>query len=141
MGLELINYQLSNCMEETEDKPKMIEVFVEGRAFQQAFCFMIAFDDRGRNEPLMLATVIGGADSTMQSIKGVIDTGISGLSFGYGTTNIVPLNHRLLPFLQHPYYAIHLLHNNSHNYRQWCYNFHIYNCYQTLFHQILLDLN
>jgi ssDNA-binding Zn-finger/Zn-ribbon topoisomerase 1 len=85
--LEEIREKLINGIED-EEMPKMIQVYVSGKAYQQAFCFALALEDRGAREPLMLATVIGGADSTVQSIKACIDTGTYGLSFGYGKKDL-----------------------------------------------------
>lgn len=73
---------------ETLEQPKMVQVYVEGRTYQTAFCFAAAFEERGGREPYLLATVIGGADSTVQSIKAVIDTGTYGMQFGYGVKGL-----------------------------------------------------
>lgn len=85
--LEEIRANLNNGPEDDET-PKLIQVFVAGKSYQQAFCFALALEDRGAREPLMLATIIGGADSTVQAIKAVIDTGTYGLSFGYGKKDL-----------------------------------------------------
>ncbi|MEX3623619.1 helicase-related protein [Viridibacillus arvi] len=89
--LEEIKGILTNHIE-TEENPKMVQVRVEGRAYQQAFCFAIALEDRGAREPLLLATIISGADTTVQSIKGIIDTGTYGLSFGFGEKGLASYN-------------------------------------------------
>lgn len=86
---KLEELQLSlNKQPESNDNPKMIEILVDGRAYQSAFCFAIALEDKGARMPLLLSTVIGGPDSTLQSIKAAIDTGTYGLSFGYGTKGL-----------------------------------------------------
>lgn len=77
---------------ENEENPKMIQVLVNGKTYQQAFCFAIAVEERGARQPLLLATVIGGADSSVQSIKAIIDTGTYGLSFGYGEKGLSSYN-------------------------------------------------
>ncbi|MFL0364626.1 helicase-related protein [Pseudobacillus sp. 179-B 2D1 NHS] len=70
--------------EETTDHPKMVEVFVDGKTYQNAFCYsMIVADDPGTRKT-MLSCIIAGADSTMQSMKAAIDLGAFGFSFGYG---------------------------------------------------------
>jgi hypothetical protein len=76
--------ELLNRHKESDEEPKMIEILVEGRSYQNAFCFALVLEDRGAREPLMLCTVIGGPDSTLQSIKAAIDMGTYGLSYGYG---------------------------------------------------------
>lgn len=85
--LEEIRAILNNGIED-EETPKMIQVFVAGKSYQQAFCFALALEDRGARQPVMLATIIGGADSTVQSIKATIDTGTYGLAFGYGKKDL-----------------------------------------------------
>ncbi|WP_121616815.1 helicase-related protein [Virgibacillus halodenitrificans] len=85
--LEEVRAILNNGIE-NEETPKMIQVFVAGKSYQQAFCFALALEERGAREPVMLATIIAGADSTIQSIKATIDTGTYGLSFGYGKKDL-----------------------------------------------------
>lgn len=81
---EIMTALNNSKINETPEQPKMIEVIVDGKAYQQAFCFGLSLDYRGGRDALLLAAVLGGADTTVQSIKAVIDTGTYGLSFGYG---------------------------------------------------------
>jgi hypothetical protein len=69
---------------ETEDCPKMVEVYVE-QAWHTAFCFGLAVEEQGKNHPpLLLMAVIAGSDSALQSIKAAIDIGTYGMNFGHG---------------------------------------------------------
>ncbi|MED3067408.1 hypothetical protein P4310_17905 [Bacillus thuringiensis] len=79
--------RIAKILEEVEisdTHPRMIEVLVEGKTYQAAFCFAHVVADIGQRVPLLLCTIIGGIDSTVQSIKAAIDNGISGLKFGTG---------------------------------------------------------
>lgn len=81
------NVDIFNKEQETLDCPKMLEVFVDGKTYQNAFCFAMVTDNNSGKRKTMLSCVIGGADSSLQSIKASIDMGILGISFGYGTKN------------------------------------------------------
>lgn len=73
-----------NKVMETEDHPKMIEVYLE-QAWQSAFCFGLAVEEQGENRPpLVLMTIIAGSDSSLQAIKAAIDMGSHGMYFGHG---------------------------------------------------------
>ncbi|MCU4991208.1 hypothetical protein OCF10_20090 [Bacillus cereus] len=79
--------RIAKILEEVEisdTHPWMIEVLVEGKTYQSAFCFAHVVADIGQRVPLLICTIIGGIDSTVQSIKAAIDNGISDLKFGTG---------------------------------------------------------
>lgn len=79
---ENMNYTL---VEETEDCPKMVEVYLE-QTWQNAFCYGLALEkpERDHMDPKLLMTIVGGNDSTLQALKAAIDLGSYGLSFGHG---------------------------------------------------------
>ncbi|MES9694305.1 hypothetical protein CN639_04200 [Bacillus toyonensis] len=82
--------RLAKILEEVERSdthPQMIEMLVEGKTYQSAFCFAHVVADIGQRVPLLLCRIIRGIDSTVQSIKAAIDNGISGLKFGTGEKN------------------------------------------------------
>ncbi|KWU59039.1 hypothetical protein AWW70_19620 [Bacillus mycoides] len=79
--------RIAKILEEVEisdTHPWMIEVLVEGKTYQSAFYFAHVVADIGQRAPLLLCTIIGGIDSTVQIIKAAIDNWISGLKFGTG---------------------------------------------------------
>ncbi|UFI00498.1 hypothetical protein [Bacillus toyonensis] len=73
--------------ERSDTHPQMIEILVEGKTYQSAFCFTHVVADIGQRVPLLFCTIISGIDSTVQSIKSTINNGISGLKFGTGEKN------------------------------------------------------
>ncbi|MED3126412.1 hypothetical protein [Bacillus wiedmannii] len=52
-------------VEISDTHPRMIEVLVEGKTYQSAFCFAHVVADIGS---VLLCTIIGGIDSTVQSV-------------------------------------------------------------------------
>lgn len=75
---------MTNFKLETEDNPKMLQVFLKD-AYHEVFCYGLAFKDVGRYSDQLLFTIISGSDSALQSMKGAIDLGTrGGISFGYG---------------------------------------------------------
>lgn len=73
-----------NYLSETEDKPKMLQVYLKD-AYHEVFCYGLAFEEEGRYKDKLLFTIISGSDSALQSMKGAIDLGVrSGINFGYG---------------------------------------------------------
>lgn len=70
---------------ESEDNPKMLEVYLE-QAYQNALCFALACEEPEKNwqEPRLLLTIVAGNDSTLQTMKAAIDSGLNGVSYGYG---------------------------------------------------------
>lgn len=70
---------------ENEENPKMIEVYRD-HLWQSAFCFALACEDNESKfqEPKLLFTIIGGSDTTLQAMKAAMDSGYSGIGFGYG---------------------------------------------------------
>ncbi|KAA6446941.1 helicase-related protein [Bacillus swezeyi] len=72
-----------SLIQEEEDKPKMVEVYIE-QSWQNGFCYTLALDETEPELPVLLFAIISGSDSTLQSIKAAIDIGSCGLSFGYG---------------------------------------------------------
>jgi len=73
-----------NYLKETEDHPKMFQVYLN-QAWHEVFCYAMAFEDSGRYEDKLLFTIVSGSDSALQSLKGAIDVGShGGLKFGYG---------------------------------------------------------
>ncbi|PHF15877.1 hypothetical protein [Bacillus toyonensis] len=82
--------RLAKILEEVERSdthPQMIEILVEGKTYQSAFCFTHVVADIGQRVPLLFCTIIRGINSTVQSIKSTINNGISGLKFGTGEKN------------------------------------------------------
>lgn len=75
--------------QESEENPKMLEVYLE-QAYQNALCFALACEEPEKNwhEPRLLMTVIAGSDSTLQVMKAAIDSGLKGMSFGYGEKSL-----------------------------------------------------
>lgn len=69
---------------ETEENPKMVEIFVDGKTYQNAFCFALGLSSPEGRYSKLLTAVIAGADSTLQSMKAAIQMGTYGFSFGYG---------------------------------------------------------
>lgn len=81
-ALETLKETFSRVPETTEN-PKMVEIFVNGKTYQNAFCFAMVVAP-GNHSKKMLSCIIAGADSTLQSMKAAIDLGTHGFSFGYG---------------------------------------------------------
>ncbi|NRD81086.1 DEAD/DEAH box helicase family protein [Bacillus sp. BRMEA1] len=79
------NNKIEWKLEETEDCPKMLEVYLE-QAWQNAFCYALACEapDQSWKQPLILMTIIAGSDSTLQSMKAAMDIGSNGFHFGQG---------------------------------------------------------
>ena len=53
---------IAKILEEVEisdTHPRMIEVLVEGKTYQSAFCFAHVVADIGQRAPLLLCTIIG----------------------------------------------------------------------------------
>lgn len=80
--MKTINY---HAIEETNDNPKMVEVYLE-QAWQNAFCYALACEipEHHWQQPRILMTIIAGNDSTLQSMKGAMDIGSNGIHFGHG---------------------------------------------------------
>ena len=74
---------------ETLDAPKMLEVYLD-KVWQQVFCYALACEDTGSpNSPKkILMTIVAGSDSSLQALKGAMDIGSHGLSFGYGVKGV-----------------------------------------------------
>lgn len=68
---------------ETINQPKMVESNTL-TSRQKAFCFAFMTDKPDNPDSTMLFTIIAGSDSALQSIKGMIDSGYTGLLFGHG---------------------------------------------------------
>jgi Helicase conserved C-terminal domain len=70
---------------ETEDSPKMFEVYLE-QSWQNAFCYALAVEEPEKDwmQPKLLMAIVSGSDSSLQSIKAAIDIGSNGLYFGHG---------------------------------------------------------
>ncbi|HFJ9460125.1 hypothetical protein B1R38_00515 [Bacillus cereus] len=84
--------RIAKILEEVERSgthQQMIEVLVEGKTYQSAFCFAHVVADIGQCVSLLLFTIIGGIESTVQSIKDAIDNGISNLKFGTEEKNSI----------------------------------------------------
>lgn len=77
------NGTLSKTSESIE-QPKMVEILVDGSAYQSAFCFAMGVENTEGRFKKLLTTIIAGPDSAIQSIKAAIDSGTYGFSFGYG---------------------------------------------------------
>lgn len=74
-----------NEIEETNDNPKMLELYLE-QAWQTAFCYALAAEppEHDWQGAKLLMTIIAGNDSTLQAMKAAVDIGSGGMSFGHG---------------------------------------------------------
>lgn len=74
---------------ETEDCPKMMEVYLE-QAWQDAFCYALAVEpaEKDYQDHKLLLAIIAGNDSTLQAMKAAIDIGSNGLYFGHGVKEL-----------------------------------------------------
>ena len=68
---------------ETEENPKMFEVYLN-HAYHQVFCYGFAHEESPGKDKKLLFTLVSGSDSALQSMKGAIDIGSYGIRFGYG---------------------------------------------------------
>ncbi|MCM3358108.1 DEAD/DEAH box helicase [Psychrobacillus sp. MER TA 171] len=75
---------MTKYLQETEDNPKMLQVFLK-EAYHEVLCYGLASleGNKGQGEKLLF-TIISGSDSALQSIKASIDIGSRGISFGNG---------------------------------------------------------
>jgi hypothetical protein len=75
---------------ETIDHPKMLDVYLN-ECWQSAFCFALAAEEpeKAWMEAKLLLTIVGGNDSTIQAVRGAIDIGSSGITFGWGNKTLV----------------------------------------------------
>lgn len=78
-----------NKVIETDENPKMIEIYLE-QAWQSAFCYALAVEEPKHEwqGAKLLMTIIAGNDSTLQAMKAAVDTGSGGLSFGQGKKDL-----------------------------------------------------
>lgn len=75
---------MTKYLQETEDNPKMLQVFLKD-AYHEVFCYGMACENEGRHEEKLLFAIVSGSDSALQSMKGAIDIGSrGGIRFGYG---------------------------------------------------------
>jgi len=74
-----------NQIEETNDNPKMLELYLD-QAWQSAFCYALAAEppEHDWQGAKLLMTIIAGNDSTLQAMKAAVDIGSSGMAFGHG---------------------------------------------------------
>ncbi len=87
---------LSNLWEKTQqesiENPKMVQCYVENTTWQQAFVFGLCVEHEMLNKYYernrLLFIMMGGADSTVQSMKTAIDCGLHSMKFGYGKKNL-----------------------------------------------------
>lgn len=70
---------------ETQENPKMLDIYVK-QAWHSVFCYACAYEEDHRNgNKKLLAAIVSGADSAIQSVRAVVDIGTrGGVRFGHG---------------------------------------------------------
>jgi len=71
--------------QESIETPAMIEVY-HNQAWHTSMCFAFAYSqvEAEHHVPTALFAIIGGSDSSLQSIKASMDLGFQSMAFGYG---------------------------------------------------------